>query len=104
MKSPQPCSKKLKYTETTIDKNSEFESLIDQLTSKCTNTVLKANNSNACGSQNVSSIESKVMKNNEVCTKNQLVCLNSDINTQHKWVEDLMCLLHKLENSDTVDH
>ncbi|XP_025417063.1 uncharacterized protein LOC112688202 isoform X2 [Sipha flava] len=104
MKSPQPCSKKIKYTETPIDKNSEFESLLEQLSSKYTNTVPKANNSNVCGSQNVSSVESNVMKNNEVYTENQLVCLNSDINTQPKWVEDLMCLLHKLDNPDTADN
>lgn len=103
LKSPQPCSKKFKYTDITTDKNSEFESLLEQLSSKCTNTVPKVNNSNLYGSQHVSSLENNGMKNNEICTKNQLVCLNSDINTQPKWVEELMCLLHKLENSETGD-
>ncbi|XP_022164355.1 GA-binding protein subunit beta-1 [Myzus persicae] len=98
LKSPQPCSKRLKYTESTI--TSEFESLLDQLTSKCTKTVPRVYNSKAYCSQSLSSVENSTMRNNEVCNQNQLVCVNPDINAQPKWVDDLMCLLHKLDNSD----
>ncbi|XP_025200847.1 uncharacterized protein LOC112598548 isoform X2 [Melanaphis sacchari] len=101
LKSPQPCSKKFKYTEST--KITEFESLLDQLSSNCTKTVPRVYNSSSYCSQNLSTAESSTMRNNKVC-KNQLVCVNSDMNAQPKWVDDLMCLLHKLENSDTVEH
>lgn len=92
-KSPQSCSKKLKFTETTVSKKSEFESLLEQLNLKYPNTVPRDNNSSANFPQNVSSLEISSAKNNEVCNENQLVCLNSDINGHPKWVEDLMCLL-----------
>lgn len=104
LKSPQHCSKKLKYSETTNNTNSEFEGLVEQLSqySKCTKTFPNVNNSNSYDSQNVS-IENSTVKNNEVCNQNQLVCLNPDTNAQPKWVEDLMCLLHKLD-SDYAEH
>lgn len=101
LKSPQPCSKRFKYTEST--KITEFESLLDQLSSKFTKTVPRVYNSNSYCPQSLSTTESSTMRNNEVC-KNQLVCVNSDINAQPKWVDDLMCLLHKLDNSDIVEN
>lgn len=104
LKSPQPCSKKFKSTETDNNKNSEFEGLLEQLTqsSKCTKTLPKVYNSNSYDLQS-SFIENNTAKNNEVSNKNQLVCLNSDISAQLKWVEDLICLFHKLD-SDNVEH
>lgn len=101
LKSPQPCSKRFKDTESS--KNLEFESLLDQLSSKCTKTVPRVHNSKSYCPQSSSTVENTTMRNNEVCT-NQLVCLNPDNYTQPKWVEDLMCLLHKLDNSDIVEH
>lgn len=101
LKSPQPCSKRFKYTE--CAKTSEFESLLDQLTSKCTKTVPRVNNSNPYCFQS-SSVENGTVKNSEVCNQNQIVCVNSDINAQPKWIDDLMSLLHKLDNSDIVEH
>lgn len=97
LQSPQPSSKRFKYTETPSNKNSEFESLLAQLSTK---TVPKVYNSTSYYSQNSPSIENNTIKNNEVCNKNQLMCLNPDINAQPKWIEDIMCLLNKLENSD----
>lgn len=91
LQSPQPSSKRFKYTETPSNKNSEFESLLEQLSTK---TVPKVYNSTSYYSQNLASIENNTSKNNEVCNKNQLMCLNPDINAQ-KWVEDIMCLLNK---------
>ncbi|XP_001951306.2 serine/threonine-protein phosphatase 6 regulatory ankyrin repeat subunit A [Acyrthosiphon pisum] len=101
LKSPQPCSKRFKYTESTM--TSEFESLLDQLGSKCTKTVPKVYNSNSYCSQSLSSVENNTMRNNEVCNQNQLVCVNPDINAQPKWVDDLMSLFHKLNNSAIVE-
>uniref|UniRef100_A0A2S2N735 Uncharacterized protein n=1 Tax=Schizaphis graminum TaxID=13262 RepID=A0A2S2N735_SCHGA len=100
-KSPPPCSKRFKYNESS--KITDFESLLDQLSSKCTKTVPRVYNSNTYCPQSSSTAESSTMRNNEI-VKNQLVCINSDINAQPKWVDDLMCLLHKLDNSDTVEH
>lgn len=102
LKSPQPCSKRFKYSEST--KISEFESLLDQLSSKCTKTVPRVYNSNSYCPQSLSTVENSTKRKNEVCNKNQLVCINPDINAQPKWVDDLMCLLHKLDNSDIVEH
>ncbi|KAL5243891.1 hypothetical protein ACI65C_011301 [Semiaphis heraclei] len=101
LKSPQPCSKKFKYTEST--KTSEFESLLDQLTSKCTKNIPRVYNSNSYCSQSAS-VENSTVRNNEVCNQNQIVCVNPDIKAQHKWIDDLMRLLHKLDNSDIVEH
>lgn len=97
LQSPQPSSKRFKHTETPSNKKSEFESLLEQLNTK---PIPKVYNSTSYYSQSSASTENNIIKNNEVCNKNQLMCLNSDINAQPKWVEDLMCLLHKLENSD----
>lgn len=104
MKSPLPCSKRFKYNETNTKKMSEFENLLEQLSSKCTKTVAKVNDPSLYCSQNSSTVENNGGNNNEVCNKNQLMCLSSDINAQPKWVEDIMCLLHKLETSDVVEH
>lgn len=103
LKSPQPCSKRFKYTEMTNDKNSEFEGLLEQLTqsSKCTKTLPKVYNSSSYDLQS-SSVENNTVKNNEAC-KNQLVCLNPDSSAQLKWVEDLISLFCKsdLDNMNT---
>lgn len=98
LKSPQPCTKRTKYTKT-CTRNSETKSLFDQMNSKCTKTVGQAHNVGSGCSQSSPSAE-----NNEICSQNQLVCLNRDINTQPKWVEDLMCLFYKLKKSDIVVH
>lgn len=104
LKSPQPCSKRFKYSETTNNKNSEFEGLLEQLTqnSKCTKTLPKVYNSSSYNLQS-SFVENSLTKNYEPCNKNQLVCLNSDISAQLKWVEDLISLFRKLD-SDNVEH
>jgi len=95
LKSPQPCSKRFKYTKTTSNGKLEVENLLEQLNSKCTTPVPKFCNSNSYCSQSSSFLENSAIKNNEVCNKNQLVRFNSDTSAESKWVEDLMCLLHK---------
>lgn len=91
-KSLQSCSKKKKYTEATTYKISEFENVLEEST-KCTSTAPRVNNSS-------SSLENNLIKNKEVCNKNQLVCLNPDIDAQPKWIENLLSLLHNIDNSD----
>lgn len=101
LKSPQPCSKRTKYTET-CNRSSETESLFEKMSTKCTNTVPQVYNINSGCSQSSSSSENNTIEMGEICFKNQLVCLNSDINTQPKWVEDLMSLFYKLKKSNIV--
>lgn len=98
-KSQLPSSKRFKSNEIPIDKKSEHEILLEEqlLNSRCAKS--KIQNSNSSTSET-----NKTTNNNEICSKNQLVCLNSDINTQPKWVEDLMCLFNKLENSIVIEH
>lgn len=98
LKSPQPCTKKTKYSETSTG-NSETKSFLEQMNSGCTKPVPQAYNVSSGCSQSSSSAE-----NNEICSQNQLMCLNHDVNTQPKWVEDLLCLFHKLKKSDIVVH
>lgn len=98
LKSPPPLTKKLKFTETTVVKKSEFEILLEQLNIKYPkNSPRVNNNSSANSSQNVSSLDISTAKNNnKYSIKNQLVCLNSDVNGHPKWVEDLMSLLKEI--------
>lgn len=100
LKSPLPSSKKFKYDETTSRKKSKFDDLMEQSSSKYSDNISKISNLNTThSSQSFSTMEINTVKSNEVCNKNQLVCLNSDINSQPKWIEDLMCLL-----KDIVKH
>jgi len=103
LQSPQPCSKRFKHTKTDSDNKSDVDHLLEQLNSICTKTAPKVCNFNSYCSQSSSSVVNDMIKNNEVCNKNQLVCFNSDINAQPQWVEDLICLLQNLDNTDIVD-
>lgn len=103
IKSPQPCSKRFKCTETTSNKKSEVESLFEQLSSKTSKTKPIANNCSSYYSHTTTSTENSKTKNNEICNQNQLVCLNPDVNTQQKWIEDLICLFQSFENSEIMD-
>lgn len=100
LKNPLPSSKKFKCEETTTSKKSKFDDLMGQSGSKYSDNIPEVSNLNTAHcSQSFSTVEVNTVKNNEVCNKNQLVCLNSDVNSQPKWIEDLMCLL-----KDIVEH
>lgn len=99
LKRSQTCSKKFKYTESSTYKKSEFENLLDQLSPESMKTFPRVYNSRSNFYQN-SSIENNLIKNKEVCNKNQLVCLNSETDIQLKWIENLISLLNKKDNSD----
>lgn len=102
LKSPQPCSKKFKHAKTVINKKSEFENLLEQLSTKCTKSVPRIYDAGTHGLQRSPSLDINTVKNTEVCNQNQLVCLNSDTNGQSEWVEDLMCLLKDIVEHTTV--
>lgn len=94
LKSPLPSSKKFKCDETTTSKKSKFNNLMEQSSSNYSDNIPKVSNLNTAHcSQSFSTVEINTVNNNEICNNNQLVCLNSDINSQPKWIEDLMCLL-----------
>jgi len=101
LKSPEPCSKRFKYTQTSSSNISEFDTLLEQLNSKCSQTTKVCNSYH---SQSSSSVENNTIENNYDCNKNQLVCFNSDINAQPKWVDSLMCLLNTLDNTNMEDY
>lgn len=100
LKSPLLNSKKFKCDETKTGKNSKFEIFMEQSSSRCLDNTPKVSNlSTTHCSQSFSAVDINTVKNNEFCNKSQLMCLNSDVNSQPKWIEDLMCLL-----KDIVEH